>query len=290
MKLRTLVLMLGSALALLPIPPAVAEAGTYEVLSCDAALGDSNQAWTFETNDLAHVQGSATCPSAGAYSGLLVQDKLNSLGASIGTYGQWRLRAPADTVISRIQLSRMLGTGGGTGWRPYGRVDGDTFPGETCAVAPGYDECNIDGHGSAPIDYAVAAASIAYGIECISASGCVTGATLHEARAAIYSSRVSINDPVSPSLGSPAGALITEAGYHHGTETVTFGGRDNTGLQALRVYVDGVQRSESTLDCDYTYTVPDSRRWANAQRRPFCHERRSSPHSRRRPQRAGGRR
>jgi hypothetical protein len=66
---------------------------------------------------------------------------------------------------------------------------------------------------------------------------------------------VTISDPTPPSVTTSTGDLV-EPGYHRGVEGVTFGASDVTGIQALRVYIDGTVRSTSALECDYTYVVP----------------------------------
>ena len=131
------------ALAATAVP---AQAGTYDVLACDAAPGAVNHSWTYETNDSTHIASSTTCPASGDFSGLLADDKLNTAGVPAGNYGQWIVRAPSGTTISRIQLRRFLYLDGGSGWTVYGRqADGSTLSGETCTVQPGHDDCSVGG-------------------------------------------------------------------------------------------------------------------------------------------------
>jgi hypothetical protein len=251
---------LASALALTATMVPAAEAGTYDVLACDAAPGAVNNSWTFETNDSTHIAGSTACPSSNDRSGLLVTDKLNTGGpsASAAVYGQWIVRAPAGTTITHIRLRRYLNMDGGTGWKLYGRqADGTTLSGETCTVQPGNDDCTVGGYAYGAIDRPLSTTSIAYGFECpTTGSGCVTGATIHSASAAVYSANVTITDPTAPAIGTPTGGLVTASGYHKGTESVTFNGTDALGISARRLLIDGSEAAADTPTCDYTQLVP----------------------------------
>ena len=255
---RLLIALFASALSFLAAPSA-AEAATYDVLSCDATASNVNRSWIFETNDTGHIETGAACGVFADYSGVYTRTKLGSAGAATGAYGQWILRAPAGTTITRMQLSRWLGMEAATGWRLFGRqADGSTIAGEACTAESGSYECNVGGVASAPIDRTLDTTSIAYGFECINVYGCTTGSTLHHARAAVYDSRITISDPTVPTLSGPTGALVSETGYHRGTESASVSASDTTGIKALRVYIDGIERASQTLLCDYTYVVPCS--------------------------------
>lgn len=255
--LRISLTTLATAIAVaMPVP--AAQAGTYDVPACDAAFGAVNNSWTFETNDSAHIQGSTACPSSTNYSGLLAQTKLLSGNSPVSSYGQWIVRAPAGTTITRFRLRRWLGMERGSGWTLYGRqADGTTLLGETCTDQVGTDECNVGGFNSSTIERFVNTTSIAYGFTCPSAGlPCTTGGTIHDARAAIYSSIVTINDPTSPAIGSPSGELVRASGYHKGTESVTFNGTDALGVRFRRVTIDNAIVATETLACDFTKLVP----------------------------------
>jgi Bacterial Ig-like domain len=260
--LRISISTLATALALMAtsMVPA-AQAGTYDVLACDAAPGAVNNSWTYETNDSSHIAGSTSCPSSSDYSGLLADTILGlSSGSPAGAYGQWIVHAPAGTTITRIRLRRFLYMDGGSGWTLYGRTaDGVTISGETCTVQPGFDDCQVGGYASPTLDRTVNTTSIAYGFVCTTTGvQCVTGATIHAAAAAIYSARVTINDPTAPTITTPSGSLVATSGYHQGTESVIFNGSDALGLSTRRVYVDGTQLAADAPACDFTQLVPCS--------------------------------
>ncbi|RKQ90493.1 hypothetical protein C8N24_0298 [Solirubrobacter pauli] len=259
--LRISISTLAAAIAAAIAVPA-AQAGTYDVLACDAAPGAANNSWTFETNSSTYVASSAACPSTSNRSGLLVTDKLGTGGpsASAAVFGQWIVRAPGGTTISRIRVRRYLNMDGGTGWRLYGRqADGTTITGETCTVQAGQDDCTVGGFGSAVLDRALNTTSVAYGFDCpTTGSGCNTGAMIHAASAAIYSANVTINDPTSPAIGAPTGDLVRASGFHKGTESVTFNGTDALGISARRLYVDGSLVASDAPTCNFTQLVPCS--------------------------------
>ena len=259
-KLRILNPLLISALALL-VATAPAHAQSYEVTACDAADGE-NRSWVFETNASSSVESVDSCPSAGwGYTGLQARTILHGAAPAGGVFGQWLFQAPAGTTITWVTLSRWLGMEGGTGWRPYGRTATGAMTGETCTVAAGQDKCNV---GPGSVDRAVDTTSIAYGIECnrAPAATCTTGATIHDARAAIYSATVTITDPVHPTVDLPTGPLVTASGYHRGTESASFNGDDDLGLKLMRVYVDGAVVASLASGqagwpaCSYTRVVP----------------------------------
>ena len=259
LKLRPRVSLLISAFALLTTSPAT-EAGSYDVGSCGAVAG-AHESWVYETNALGSIQFPDECASPGTdYSGLYVRTILGGAAPATGAYGQWRIAAPSGATITHIRISRWLGMEAGSGWRPFGRqADGTIVPGETCSTVSGEDECNV---GLSSIDRALSTSSLAYGIECVSVNGCTTGATIHDARAVIESATVTITDNVAPTVTPPTGPLVTESGFHHGTEAASFTGADVTGLQAVRVYVDGILRASATpgqpgwAACAYTRVVP----------------------------------
>jgi hypothetical protein len=258
MQLRRLVIALATSTALLTSFTPAASAGTYDVLACNSA-GGVNHSWAYETNAPNALESLSSCPSTGSYTGLVATTNLNRPAPpTFGDFGQWVVRAPSETRISRAQLARWLGMEGGSGWEVYARTDdGQILSGETCTVTPGNDECNVGGFNAPGLDRTLDTTSLAYGVRCIR-SGCTTGFTIHAARAAIYSARVTITDEVAPTLGVPGGSLLTPTGYHRGSEIATFTASDSSGIGELRLYADGLLRVARSHQCDYTLTAPCS--------------------------------
>jgi hypothetical protein len=60
--------------------------------------------------------------------------------------------------------------------------------------------------------------------------------TLHEVWVSIRSAIVTIDDPVDPLISEAGGALAEGGRWHRGTEAVTFGGSDVTGIRQVGVY------------------------------------------------------
>src|SRR4051794_27861123 len=183
---RLLISMLVTAVALATLS-APAEAGTYNVSTCESGFGSVNGAWVFNNTSPDKIDHADTCST-----GLSTTTVLGVVGPGPGSLGEWRLTAPAGTRISHLRAVRWLGIEAGSGWRAFGRQgDGTILPGETCTVDPGQDECNV---GPGSVEHDLDTNAIRYGIECPGPLSCVNGSTIHAARAAIYSALVTITD------------------------------------------------------------------------------------------------
>src|SRR3954451_8031899 len=83
-----------------------AAAATYDVASCTsnantlAPVSGADDAWTPDpSSDLTHTEFVTHCPpgSGVEFDGMRVETKLNSAGAPLGSFAQWRFDAPAGT-------------------------------------------------------------------------------------------------------------------------------------------------------------------------------------------------
>ena len=54
---------------------APAQAGSYDVLACDAAPSGANNSWDYETNEPNQLQSDTQCPPSGLESGLHAETK-----------------------------------------------------------------------------------------------------------------------------------------------------------------------------------------------------------------------
>ena len=101
--------------------------------------------------------------------------------------------------------------------------------------------------------------SIAYRISC--ASTCSTGATLHNAWAALYQATVTVSDPTPPTAVTltPAASPTGDGGwYTTGSIPFTVSAADaQSGVRAFQLLRGGSPLgSAATLACDYTYARP----------------------------------
>src|SRR3954454_10718784 len=238
-----------------------AEAGTYEVLSCGAA-GGTNRAWTAMNEDATSLRIDDSCSqlSGGPEDGLSATDRIpGPPGTAFGRQAFWRVAAPSGARISRLTAQYYLGQFSAGEWLPFIRTAEGVLL-ESCVPAGGQTTCErgqqtYDAFGPVGV-YQVDTTGLEAGVRCAAAAGqCGTGATLHHAWTALYSSRVQITDPSPPALSAPSGALWAD-GYHRGVETLIAQASDNTGIRATRLRVDGFERGAAVRMCDFTLVVP----------------------------------
>ena len=275
-----LAVILGSVLGISPAS-AVATIGSYEVRSCNDAPEAVNNSWTWTTTDAsqpAHFAEHANCPyrigGSGGTSdregGLSTTDALGlSSGAPPGTSAGWAFTAPSGTIITTITYERYIGheSDPDNYWSPALRVEGTIVPGETCldSVENG-ETCSVGGppgEGESPaVVSGLATHQLSLGIVCNAPTGqeCVTGATLHEAWAAMYAATVTLSDPTPPTLNAPSGALWgpgEAGGFHKGTESVTTSAQDvGGGVQSIVLSADGRPVETYAAPCNFTFAQP----------------------------------
>lgn len=274
-----------AALAALTLTAAPASAGTYDVLSGSAAPGSANNAWVSSDSGLspnsrpshlvtrialpAQTSRPSDYPNVSFLDGIYAADYLRddrggpATNVPEGSEAFWRFAAPADTTIMGLTYRRYLGKEDDDDWIPFLRDDaGETVAGETCTIgpSPAY-RCLVgdagDNSGSERTIAGLVTSRLEVGVRCPGNGTvtCLNGAFLHKAWAAIYRSRVTINDPTSPTVSGESGELASP-GPHSGTRSISFDAADNTGLKELRLYVDGAQATSSSRGCDYTRPRP----------------------------------
>ncbi|MHB8490917.1 MAG: Ig-like domain-containing protein [Solirubrobacteraceae bacterium] len=257
---------------------AAAASGSYQVSACNYAPEGINNSWTWSTTDTSeppHYAEHANCPYRLAGSeksnqegGLSTTDELGlSSGAAPETGGGWTFTAPVGTTITGITYERYLGHENDTSntWSPALRADGTIVAGQTCAVVFPSVGCVVGGPpGEAePASISgLAAHQLTFGTTCQAPSKqeCVTGATQHEAWAAMYGARVTLSDPAPPTLDVPSGALWEPGaydGFHKGTESGTVSAEDvGGGVKSIVLSADGVPVETYEASCDFTKPVP----------------------------------
>lgn len=235
--------------------------GTYDVVTCDAAPGGANNAWTPTGQTSPHYDVETVCPSDGqADAGLRAWDKLSSPNAPAGTTAAWRFAAPSDTTIGTWRYRRWLGKDGDNDWDVHARLgDGTTL--DSCTIELGFPSCEAGarpGQANERVAGGLSVTSLQFGITCAAASGftCATGgATIHNAWAHLYASTVTLSENVPPSVSAPSGALVA-GGWRRDVQTVSLSASDPLGIRETRVYVDGVRVATAARACDFTYSLP----------------------------------
>ena len=266
------------ALALLALSAGPASAGTYEILSGSAAPGNVNNAWTPSNTRPSHLVTRTTLPARtsrpsnypnvsyldGIYAADYSRDDAGGPTTNVpeGSEAFWRFAAPSDTTITGLTYRRYLGKHDEDDWIPFLRDGaGGIVAGETCTIgfAPAY-RCQVgDAADTASAERTIGGLSTArleLGVRCPNNGtvACLNGG-LHYAWAAIYRSRVTINDPTNPTVSGESGELASP-GPHSAMRSIAFDAADNTGLKELRLYVDGAQATSSSRSCDYTRPRP----------------------------------
>lgn len=251
MKHGLLITLTGLLLLLASGP---ASAGTYTVTSCGA--GVSSTPWTQLNSDPASMQTGRACGAGGTNGGLHAQDYLGSQGGAGGTFGgnaaTFTLSPPPGTAISALTYSRYMDKTGDDGaWKVQSRAGGSVL--EECAYDPSVQSsCSIGANGGASATFSgLSATSLSFGIWCD--TGCGGGFALHSAHMVVYSTSVTINDPIPPDQVAVSGV---PAGWQHATVQVTAAGRDALGIKQRDVMIDGVVRGSASGTCDYTSLTP----------------------------------
>ena len=246
-----------------------ASAGTYQVGACNRAPADQNNSWQPFDEDSAHMLTGHVCPPLSGEgeqaktTGLFASDSLTGTGnAASGASAGWRFTAPAGMTIVAVQADRYLGAYGDNGWVPSISADGTrletctfNFPAEQCKVGEPFGNVNSLG-GVLPV---ANASTLSVGITCTGPGGCVPGATIHHAWAALYGASVTLNETTDPSLLGVAGQLWGPGpadGFHRGVESVTFAAADPSGISQTTLLVDGRGAAAQAGVCDYTYPIP----------------------------------
>jgi hypothetical protein len=253
---------LGAAM-LQGAPPA--QAGSFNVVACGTAPGLANHSWAPFDNDASHLATANACGEpdvtgeSAATSGLVTTDIL-SLATMLptGDAAGWTFAASSGDQIAAITMDRDLYFGLGSGWFPEVVDASDSpLPGEVCLFVMGETSCELQGTTT---HAGLSTATITIQLLCNAApfgqSSCLTGSSLHHARAELNSATVTVTDNQPPTLTGTAGPLLTSSTYQHGTLAGTISGADNSGVSSVRVYVDGNPVVQSAFNCDYTYAQP----------------------------------
>lgn len=241
--------------------PPVAQAGTYEVVSCGAA-GGVNRAWTPFIGELASLRAEDSCASifGGPEDGLLAVDRIpGPPNTPAGGEAGWRVAAPHGTRITRLTAHYYLGQTSAGEWLPFIRTaEGAVL--QSCVPTGGQTTCERGSTPYSPIGpadtFTLDTAGVDVGVRCAVPSGqCGTGASLHHVWAALYGARVQVSDQAPPATPTASGTLWRD-GYHRGIETVAITAIDNTGIRATRLLVDDQVRASESRSCDYTLLIP----------------------------------
>ena len=240
-----------------------AEAGTYKVVACEAAVA-TNDSWApvADRGMLAY----AKCPSGGQESrGLVMRNDPKASVVSPGATASMTFAAPPGAELAdmtyvwrgaRANGGWQLGIVGDRGGFLTGCRAGTAVVGQSCSV--GYGPQNPRARSIA----LPGRRSVKFEVRCTSPLGCNIppargGSGAGTARLQVYSTSVTVKDDSAPQI-TAAGGGLWESRWLRGVQEAVFNASDNVGVRATRFTVDGALRNGEERGCDFTRRVPCS--------------------------------
>jgi hypothetical protein len=234
----SLLALLLIAVALFARLGATAQAGTYSVYG---TCGN----WTPWDSAPSSIAVYPQCP------GLVARNVGGAFSSPNNVQGGWYFTAPGGTQISSVTMVGELR--GLNGWQAMGYATGGSTPGGSYSflACPGWTCPNgVQQLTTSPI---ANAGYLWLQVYCAASScpnsGSYAGVTLSDIS-------VGLTDLTYPNLRVTGGSLAA-GGWHRATEPITVDANDNSGIKALRAYVDGLPRAEPLRPgCDYHLQAP----------------------------------
>ena len=264
------VLSLASAIAgCLGVLACPALAGSYVVTACSPTTSPGlwAQTNTFPTALTTGNQcgGPAIGPLDGSHTGALYAEDVLGSSENIpdGSRAGWTFTAPAGTTIRAISYYRSLSAYNDQNISA-GLYSADGTALEECRipwpfVPPASIYCDKT-NNQVPVTFSgLNTSSLFLGIKCELVTGgiaCITGGTIHAAKADLYSARVTLSENVAPTLTNVAGPAWG-GGTVTGTVPVTFAASDASGIRQQLVRSEtGQTVTSATNPCDFTLAQP----------------------------------
>lgn len=245
---RSFIALLGCVFCLAMLS-GTARAGTYEVYSCDPNhAGGGTPSWN-GFHDVGLTAYSAC--TGGTPEGIVTRSVAGSGATSSGFQGASVVfDAPDGTTIDSIHAYFYLSRPGCSWGAGIKATSGDLGGRWVYALQPGY--CGADSIGWVYLDWPINDKRVVEMVAC----GASTCDRSSEARAAMRSVRITINDPTPPSLTSPRGALWASGVWLAGTQDIAFDASDSTGIKRNDIQVDGQPLKVDDRSCDDTQRAP----------------------------------
>jgi hypothetical protein len=277
------------ALAAALVVPAGAQAGTYDVVSCNApgANGRNNSlVYTTDSFDPQYdgvvggwYEGDSSCAD-----GLVARSRtVDGTVAKWLTGGHWTFNAPAGTEIvafSSWRFGEARDQGGddpntpltdeADHWRAEvvdhtGQPIGGPGGGETCAHPLGVDFCRIGAPGGVRADHRLVTNHLRWQVSCLGeiTGGCPTSYGGYPlATMVVYGTRIALQDNSAPTAAL-SGPLLAP-GWRRPGDAISYSASDNLGIRSATLAA-GTAAAADARSCDFTYAVPCS----NASGRPL---------------------
>jgi hypothetical protein len=262
----------------------VNERGAFVIQSC-GETGLAN-GWTTTNTDTAALAAGVNCPPSNRppgfptsfqQAGIWVSDRLSNTGGAPEANADDRVEstfAPlVGTTITRLRYWRAVhkAVDPGDRWQPYISLSTRSNVIDTCVIG-GQSTCTTGADDWYPNDATttyrgsyrdltdISATSIIIGLSCSDSDvhTCGNGSILTHVDAEIFSAFLTISDPVSPTIGTPAGAGWTTDRWSQGTLPLALASSDTTGISSTHVYADGSLIASLQRSCSYDRPRPCS--------------------------------
>jgi hypothetical protein len=254
-------LVLTGLLVAAATPAAATAGGSYPVSACSPTT--SPGAWQQINTFPAAMTSGNQCggPMIGPIGGgdpgaLFGEDLVGSIGsAPAGAQAGWSFTAPAGTTITSVSYYRNLATGNNGDWIA-GLISANGTPLDSCRTNP--HPCSSPNDQVAVPVTGLNASGLFFGIECEPVSpdtACLAGGSLHDAQADMYSVKVTLSEPGTPSVSNLGGALWGGA-VVWGSQAVTFSASDLSGVSQATLDGPAGQLALQPQSCDYSQTQP----------------------------------
>ncbi|MDA0164835.1 hypothetical protein OM076_31490 [Solirubrobacter ginsenosidimutans] len=264
-------------MALFALAPARAEAGTYDVVACNAPGANGvNHSWTPNLDFAANLgpQPGLVAFDTDCADGLVAVTATGRQRANYLSGGSFNFVAPSGTTIVALQASRFLHGEAmaddpatpepdGGRWDLYlqdatGSLVGGVFGKEQCKPSPGFP-CTIGVPSGAETGVIqVATSSLKWGVLCggDTLQFCYTSnGSSPQAQFVLYGATVKLQDDSAP-VASLGGDLVTSDGWRRPTDSLVWSASDNAGIRSGQLLVDGAPASRADSACDATRPVP----------------------------------
>ncbi len=222
-----------------------ASAGSYKVFSCGASEAVRSDAWQLLRGNATVLQHGDSCASSVSdtdgeinFAGSVwLRDEINGTTRTspAGLAAQYRLLAPPGGTITALVYDRQLKSIDDA-WEIRLRDQRSQELGDNCSLE-GIDLCP-DGyrHRVSVASMPAGVSSLSLDVSCIGSSVCLAGSgPLYDFAIAIYSSEVTIEENVAPSVGAPSLTGVGSGGWSGAGGKLEMSGSDTLGIRRFEV-------------------------------------------------------
>lgn len=228
-----------------------ANAGSYTVLSCGGSPTKRADAWAYVAGNATVIHQGDSCanPSADTdgkvdFGGALwLRDEINGATrpSPTGSAAQIQFSAPPAAAITSLRYDRDLHSID-QGWEVWLRDQTGAPLGDSCVLQLNESSCGSGARMTKLIDpLPPAVTKLVLGLDCVGTMPCLAGSgPLYDFAIAIYSSEVTIEENVAPSVGTLTTSGVGPGGWFGAAGQLGMSGSDTLGIRRFEV-LDGDQ-------------------------------------------------